>query len=196
MRLTSDDHTLQSVIMTLTPTLWRTCRVLANSKRLSLLYYVMATPFVSVSQVASALQLPLPVASQYMRALNARGLLKVKRQGRFVLYEAAADPSMPETSILLKALESTMRTADPLQMAVEALTGFTHPRRIELLRALDGDGTDIPSLGKKTGISTPALVRHLRKLRRRGYIKSCRGKYACARPNAVLARALLALALQ
>ncbi|HBA84136.1 MAG TPA: hypothetical protein DCZ95_08590 [Verrucomicrobia bacterium] len=189
-------HTSQSVIMTLTPTLWRTCRVLANRKRLELLHYVMATSSASVSDIARALQMPLAVASSYLRALNARGLLRVKRKGRFVVYEAAADPTMPEIGVLLPAIKAIFRTKDPFRTALEVLTGFTHPRRIALLKAMEGGAVDLEFLREKTGISKPALMRHLRKLRKRGCVMRSNKRYQRVRPGTALGRTLLALALQ
>lgn len=51
------------------PTLWRTCRVLANRKRLRLLYDVAHSPDgLTVGEAARRARLPLPVASQYLRA--------------------------------------------------------------------------------------------------------------------------------
>lgn len=182
--------------MTLAPTLWRTCRALANRKRLCLLHVVMMTPSVSVSDIANALQWRLNTTSQYLRSLNARGLLRVKREKRFVLYEAAADISMPETGIILKALRIVLRRTDGLNSAFEALTSFTHPRRIELLKAINQGAMDIKSMNVKTGISRPALERHLRKLKRRGCVASSRGAYRCACPKNLLTKTLLTLALQ
>jgi DNA-binding transcriptional ArsR family regulator len=182
--------------MALNPTLWRTCRVLANQKRLRLLQYVIANPLSTVAHMASALHIPDPVASEYLRALNARGLLRAKRQGRFVLYEAAADISIPVAGILLAAIQDALNSQSELKDILNNLTGFTHPRRIELMRAISSGTADLRSLKAKTGNSKQSLTRHLRKLRRRGYVVSDRGLYRCACPKQPLAKTLLALALR
>jgi DNA-binding transcriptional ArsR family regulator len=194
--LDSHAHTSQSVSMTLVPTLWRTCRVLANQKRLRLLHYVIKKPLSSVAHIATSLHLPVHVASEYLRALNARGLLRAKRQGRLVLYEAVADFSVPEAWILLVTVESAINKQHKTKDILFSLTGFTHPRRIELVRAIHAGAVDLRSLKIKTGCSTPAVTRHLRKLRRRGFVVSDHGLYRCATPTNPLAKTLLALALR
>ena len=71
------------------PTLWRTCRVLANRKRLQTLALLIRQPNQTVSAVAERMSLSVPAASQYLRALEARGLLTCRRVGRRVEYRTA-----------------------------------------------------------------------------------------------------------
>ena len=201
--LTSHHHTLQSVVMApikpipLSPTLWRTCRALANRKRLLLLRHVISAPNVSVSATAQALGMPLSVASQYLRILNARGLLQAKRQRRQVLYEVSHDPSLPETRILLEALQRTFQgRANPFEKAFQALTAFTHPRRIILVRAVAAGADNLKSIRVKTGISSNAALRHLKKLRQRGYVAQRADTYKCLCPAEPLAKALMGLVLR
>ena len=183
-------------MMTLAPSLWRTCRVLANRTRLDLLSHVLRNPWSTVSTVAAAMRLPECVASSYLRALNARGLLRVARRGRFVRYKAAADPLIPEAAGLLKALAVTLQRKRGGEVARGWLTGFTHPRRIELLKAIASGASDFPALQRRTRFSMPALSRHLRKLRLRGYVTALRGRYRCACPRDPLAETLVDLALR
>jgi DNA-binding transcriptional ArsR family regulator len=181
----------------LSPTLWRTCRALANRKRLRLLRHVMSVPDISVSVAAQTLGMPLPVTSQYLRILNARGLLQAKRQRRQVLYKAAHDPSLPEVRVLLEALRRAFRArANPLEKAFQALTAFTHPRRIILVQAVAAGADSLRTIRAKTGISSNAALRHLRKLRQRGYVSQKADRYQCRRPAAPLARALMGLILR
>ena len=76
------------------PTLWRTCRVLANRKRLQTLALLIRQPNQTVSAVADRISLSTPAASQYLRALEARGLLTCRRIGRRVEYRPAAGTSV------------------------------------------------------------------------------------------------------
>src|SRR2546421_4014919 len=71
------------------PTLWRTCRVLANRKRLQMLALLIRQPNQTVSTVAHQMRLSLPAASQYLRALEGRGLLTCRRVGLQVGYRPA-----------------------------------------------------------------------------------------------------------
>ena len=61
----------------LQPTRWRTCRVLANRPRQQIFGLLVQQFPQTVSAVAARLHLPLPVASQYLRALEARGFAGV-----------------------------------------------------------------------------------------------------------------------
>ncbi len=180
----------------LSPTLWRTCRALANRKRLCLLRHVFSAPGIAVSSAAKDLGWPVPLASQYLRTLNARGLLRATRQGREVCYEAGPDPSLPETAVLLPALQAALgRRANPVDAAFRSLTAFTHPRRIILVRALSTGAGTLGEIRKRTGIPLSAAQRHLRKLRRRGFVAKNKDRYVCRHPPSTLARALMNLAL-
>ncbi|MBM3889971.1 MAG: helix-turn-helix transcriptional regulator, partial [Verrucomicrobia bacterium] len=66
----------------LRPTLWRTCRVIANPTRLKIFALLAEQPGQTVSGVADRLKLPLSEASESLRALEARGLLTARREGR------------------------------------------------------------------------------------------------------------------
>src|SRR5947208_17162889 len=87
------EHTLQSLLVRaasatdLRPTLLRTCRVLANHTRLRVFRFLLQQPEQTVSEVASHLNLPQSVASQYLRTLESRSLLKARRVGRWVKYQ-------------------------------------------------------------------------------------------------------------
>ncbi len=117
--LTPHVHTLQSVHMVNStrllpaPTLWRTCRALANRRRLRLMQYLMRHSDLTVSAIADEARMPLSVASQYLRALNARGLLQARRVGRSVIYRVEADPAVPQAEPLLKALRASRREGTP-----------------------------------------------------------------------------------
>ena len=60
----------------LRPTLWRTCRVLANPTRLKMFSLLLQQPGQTVSAVAEHLSQPLSLTSEYLRALEARGFLR------------------------------------------------------------------------------------------------------------------------
>ncbi len=201
--LTLHPHTFKSVgmqcrakIRTLSPTLWRTCRALANRRRLQLLQLVMKKPGVSVTSAARELRLPLTITSLYLRSLNARGLLRVVRKGKWVSYIAGPDPSVPETAILLKSLGKSLRKGPrSLDRVFHVLTAFTHPRRMALIRAVGGGADHLQAIRMETGISSSAALRHLDKLCRRGFLVRGGGRYRCLSPEDPLARALSTLAL-
>ncbi|MBI2193803.1 MAG: helix-turn-helix domain-containing protein [Planctomycetes bacterium] len=178
------------------PTLWRTCRALANRLRLRLLQHLFHRSDQSVSEVARALKVRRSVTTQYLRALNARGLLGVRRVGRWVYYRPAPDDSILSSTDLLSALRRTFEgTNNPIDEIFLLSTAFTHPRREKIYRALSGRGLTLKALKEETGISSDALRRHLNKLRCRGFIRMEGGIYRACVPESPLARVLVRLAV-
>src|SRR6185436_18263746 len=146
---------------TLQPTVWRTCRVLANSSRLKIFALLVREPGLTVSSVATRLRLALPVASLYLRALEARGMLVSERTGRWVTYEVAAQNS--PVSPLVSALRSSVKCdAKFVQSTFELATAFTHPRRRDVFRSLKHPQA-MAELKASTRIPERALLRHLQK---------------------------------
>ena len=195
-------HTLQSMAMSLTtstpaaPTLWRTCRALANRQRLLILCYLVDHPYRSVSEVARMLHLSLPVTSQYLRSLNARGMLRVERVGPRVLYRVLPDPSIPQADALLTSLVRSSKSSKTfVDDTLHALTGFTHPRRIKLVQALARGTNSISMLVSETRISKRAVLRHIDKLCRRGYVERRAHQYRIGRALSPVSAVLLKLAL-
>ena len=154
------------------PTLWRTCRVLANPVRLRVLQHVFDRNESHVSEVARACQLPLSSATMALRALQARGLLGVRREGLFVIYFAQADDSVEHASAILTAMRQAFRRQDATEELVRSVTAFTHVRRLFIVQALAAKPVDAATLSVVCGISRPALYRHLDKLTRRAVVRA------------------------
>jgi DNA-binding transcriptional ArsR family regulator len=189
--------TMNNAPVTLNPTLWRTCRALANRRRLKLLRHLITHGPGSVQDIAVALRIPVPTASEGLRALNARGLLTVTRRGRHVTYGAGDDPLLPEARELLQALTRELPATKRMEPAFAALTGFTHPRRIALVRAVARGATSLRAVCARTAIPLISARRHLSKLMRRGYLRSCvegrKRTFGLGHPPSPLAQALLRL---
>jgi DNA-binding transcriptional ArsR family regulator len=176
------------------PTLWRTCRVLANRTRLRVFGLLVRQSAQPVSAVAWRLQLPLPVASQSLRALEARGLLTVRRVGRRVQYRlnTTTGGAAPE---LVAPLRSALRRGPWAMNSVFRLsTAFTHPRRIEIYRVLKAQARTLGQVQAATRISVPALLRHLGKLKARGFVGRRGAIYSATKPPEGFGRALARLA--
>ena len=155
------------------PTLWRTCRVLANRKRLRILALSIRQPNQTVSAVASQMRLSLPAASQYLRALEARGLLTCRRVGQRVEYRPAAATTEDAAGEILTALRLVFRRkAQLIEALFKLATAFTHPRRVEVFRAVKNGTDSFSKLQAATHISARALSRHLAKLEARGFVRS------------------------
>ncbi len=181
----------------LKPTLWRTCRVLANKKRLMILRAIIMRPGLTVTQVSHGCGMSMSVASKYLRELNARGLLKATRRKSEVRYWPEADKSMKQSSALLAAISATFRgSRAPISLIFREATAFTHPRRIALVRELARQPSGFAGIRKGSGMSVTSLKRHLGKLVSRGIVHrvpAC-GLYALAIPKSALERTFLELA--
>ena len=177
------------------PTIWRTCRVLANRKRLQILALLSRQPNQTVSTVAKHMRLSLPAASQYLRALEARGLLTCRRVELRVEYQLSAATTENAAGEILTALRLVFRRrAQPIEALFKLATALTHPRRIEVFRAVKSGTDSLGKLQRATHISARALSRHLAKLEARGFVKSELEVYAVANPAHPFGRVLARLA--
>ena len=148
----------------LRPTLWRTCRILANRSRLRALALLLRHSPLTVTEVARQLDMTLSFASQSLRALEARGMLKVKRRGRSVEYAPVPEPKgfardlLPALQVELTGDDHSVRTV------FRILTAFTHPKRILLYQAIPSAGIRFEDLARRLPFDRQSLRRHLRKL--------------------------------
>ncbi len=177
----------------LAPTLWRTCRVLANEARLRVLAVVLREGPLCVSAVAARARLSEARASAALRGLQARGLLRATRSGRWVWYEARADRTVTHAGPLLAAVGGELDGGGASRRAVIRLvTAFTHPRRLRVVRHLaPGAGLRANDLARAAGMPLQALYRHLDKLARRGFVRRRGPAWCLTCPPGPLAAQLL-----
>jgi DNA-binding transcriptional ArsR family regulator len=179
----------------LRPSIWRSCRALANRQRLSLLRYLLLHSESRVSVVARDMGLSVSSTSQHLRALNARGFLLVRRAGCYVYYRVGSDESVPDAAAILKAVSNALQTSGTaVESVYRTVTACTHPRRLDILRILSRCDLTVSEIKKATGASQPALQRHLQKLMDRGFVTVSDGEYRCRKPQDPLARTLRLLA--
>jgi len=175
----------------LSPTLWRTCRALANKTRLRILRELCARPDQRVSDIARRLGISLSLASQSLRALNARGLIIARRVGPLVYYSPCANRSIPNSDRLLKVIQKTFADDEkPYENIFKYSTAFTHPRRILIIKILSQRPMQPEEITFKTNIPFCALTRHIA----RGFLKHNTHGYICSVPRHRFARLLLYLA--
>lgn len=151
----------------LSPTLWRTCRVLANGTRLRILKTVLDRGPTCVKTIAAESRVSAVSATQHLRALQARGLLAASRQGRWVYYAAQADPAVEHAAPLLAAMRQALARGLAAPELVAALTAYTHPRRIAIVQCLGAGPVGVADLAGRIGASRMACYRHIAKLERR-----------------------------
>lgn len=179
----------------LAPTIWRTCRMLANERRLRVLEHVLRARRTSVTQTASACKLPLQQAGGNLRGLQSRGLLAVERVGRWTFYWPQADPSVRDAAELLQIIATAIQRQESTHDMMYALTACTHPRRLLLLQALRNGPLTAEQLVLRCHISLPAVYRHADKLLRRGALvqDAVHQPYRLARPSNPLLADLVTL---
>ena len=183
--------------MDLEPTLWRTCRGLANERRLCVLAHICASGSACVTEAATATHISQPQATQHLRLLQSRGLLCATRTGRWVTYTPLADPRVKHAGKLLAAIQCSLKRKKSPADIIRALTAFTHPRRLIVILSLHTQSLSFEQLVARCRISPPALHRHLRNLKRRGILApATNGTYHLCTPPSKLIRNLIDLAVE
>ena len=152
--------------------LWQTCRVLANRSRLKLFGFILRNPGRTVSVVARASNLTVVAGSEYLRALEGKGFLHLRPRGTWV---ECWPPRQTDTdnaySELVRALSKRLKEGkNAIDTVFKLATAFTHPRRVEVYRCLQTQSLSLGELKTATGISGRALLRHLEKLKARGFV--------------------------
>ena len=181
----------------LAPTLWRTCRVLANPNRLRCLKAVLKVPGRTVEDVAAVVGLAESKASLALRALQSRGILSFRRRSRWAHYYPEANASVVAAGRFLSAAKNALiDNRMPEQEMSDTMRAYTHPRRIAIVRTLAHEGNlRQDEIGSMLGISQEAMARHLRKLRVLGVVQSEDGVYSLVAPRSELAASLRAIIL-
>ena len=99
--------------------------------------------------------------------------------GGRVEYRPSPATSEDAAGELVTALRLVFRRrAESVDALFRLATAFTHPRRIEVFRAVKNGADSFGKLQAVTHISTRALSRHLAKLEARGFVKNEREVYA------------------
>ena len=182
----------------LKPTLWRTARALANRDRLNLLRLVaISKGKKGVAELAAEAGLPVPTASIYLRALNARGLISVVRSGPYVYYGTGSDRSLPVAISIQKAFRKLFALkelpADWTDRLLPLLHAYSNPRREAIVRIIAmRQPLRYVELHMRSGICETSFLRHLGVLTAAGIVTlDPNGSYSLAKPRNSLAAAFL-----
>ena len=183
----------------LTPTLWRTARSLANADRLNLMRLVSnAKGAKGVCEIAEEAGLPVPTASIYLRALNARGLISVIRSGSFVYYGTGSDRSLPVAVAIqgaFRRLFAKKELPDDWQdILMPILNAYSNLRRESMVRILsEHNRISYLEFHKRSGLCETSFLRHLRILANAGIVSlDSNGLYSLAKPRNSLEAIFLA----
>lgn len=182
-------------MQSLNPTLWRTCRVLAGDKRIQLLRQIHDLPGRNVAELAQSVGIGRSDASQELRRIQSRGLLRAERQGISMMYRLGADPQVRSAAPLVKALETALAAFPPArdpEMANLAF-GLAYPRRVTLAQALLSGPKSATELCIALRLSAFAVFSHLRILQDSGWVRREPGRVVLVPPDHPLAKALFRL---
>ena len=178
--------------MALTPTLWRTARVLSGTVRLELLKTILEKPGLSVTDLAGSAGLSHPRASQELRRLQARGLVQAVREGRHLRYRPVPDPKVPSAKPILAAAKAALGRR-PLEENIRVAQAFGHDRRLRIVRELMKWVRGATELGVAAGMPELAMFRHLRVLREGDVVRHTKTGWELAPNTHPLAKAMMGL---
>ena len=173
----------------LNPTVWRTCRALGGSTRVSLLRQILECPGQNVSQLAERLEIGVSDASQELRRLQSRGLLRRSCQGISVVYLPLPDPQVPSAAPLLQALKAAFASEpESDESIIRIAKALGHERRIAIVRALLQGPQSRQDLSTLSNTQPVTLKKHLKWLVDGGIVARTNKKYALrALPSPLLA---------
>jgi DNA-binding transcriptional ArsR family regulator len=150
----------------------------------------------TVAQVASQMEMSPSNASFQLKMLRERGLVVCRREKMSVFYRAEVNEAVDFAPELLPALRACFKQGIAPKTMIRHVTAFTHERRIEIFLALHGRSLSAAALRDVTGMSDSALLRHLDKLIRRGYVQRAGRVYRIGRAGNPLGRMLQKLAVR
>jgi len=177
----------------LNPTLWRTCRMLANVRRLNIIKHLVGKEPLTLTQLATVCKMSVPACSQYTRQITARGLCREIQKGRYAYFDLYPDQSIPFSAILLQSVVASLRDAKKdFKEQMADLTAYTHVRRIKIVNFIAAKGSArLCDMQHELHISESALLRHISKLLRRSVISlSDDERYHLCNPPTLLAKEL------
>lgn len=167
--------------------LWRRCRTLANGLRLEMLGLLSKDYPLCVKEVAETLHIMEAAACKHLQLMEVAGFMERKHRGKCLYYSVFEQDALV-AGILGHDLSS--------EQVIFTVTGLTHERRVLILRALGTRGLSIEHLSRNTGISMRAMLRHLDKLERRGFVTVENAQCAMIVPDFELGRRLVESALK
>ena len=171
---------------------------MANKDRLNLMRLVStAKGAKGVVELAAEAKLPVPTASLYLRALNARGLISVVRSGPYVFYGTGSDRSLP-VAVRIQSTFRRLFAMEPLpddwiRDLLPTLRAYSNARRESIVRLLHTcQPVRYAEFKGLSGLHETSFLRHLDILIAAGIIVHDRdGFYSIARPPNPLAAEFL-----
>lgn len=164
----------------LAPTFWRTCRSLKNRHRLDLFRDVFSFEGeFGVTEFGRRAGIAESTASNYLRQMNARGILGVRRERKYVYYNLTRDRSLPEAINLQEAFCRFFKQELPTgwqEKVILLLKGYTHFNRLAAIRYLAcHESATVNVLEKHMVTCVKGVYHHVRILLKSGIIEHVPG---------------------
>ena len=172
--------------------------MLAGKNRVRLLRQLYEHPGRNVSDLGSAVGIKRAYASQELRRIQSRGLLKSARRGRPLIYHMIADLQVPAATPLLKAIQAALKLY-PARRDFEICAianGLAHERRLAIVQALIERPTTLSDLAVRLHLPPFGLRHHLLSIEKSGFAKRTGSRFCFVVPTHPLARALADLLKQ
>ena len=156
--------------MALSPTLWRTCRVLSGTTRLSLLQRIIRSPV----YVSATWRLP-----RYQLGACESGLRRLQSRGWCVLSASCVmcaiilnRPLVASAKPILEAMKRLSKSnRNAMDLAQKYALGLTHPRREGIIRLLKNGPLGDSELKAQSRMGFQSFWHHMSLLRETGWIE-------------------------
>jgi DNA-binding transcriptional ArsR family regulator len=154
-------------------------RCVACYTRLHVVRLAMDLETMTASKLADELMLSVPVTAAHLQSLAGNGILTdavVGNRREYRLRPIQGEELPDKVGTFLRSALAKQRFDDgPPERAVavfSAATAFTYARRVAILKLLTNAKLPIPDLASQLKIPRQAVLRHLNKLKSRGYVTS------------------------
>ena len=172
--------------------------MLAGTKRIQLLRELFERPGQCVKDLGAAVGVKRSDASQELRRIQSRGLLKAQRQGLPLIYRLEPDPQVVSAAPLLKGIQTALHSYPPKQDVeiVRIARGLANERRLAIAKALLAQSRTSGELQQSLTLSRSALSQHLQILVQSGFVVKQRMQYHFKSPAHPMGRVLVRLLQQ
>lgn len=146
--------------------------MLAGETRLKLIRQLHQSKGAGVSDLAKAVGIGRSDASQELRRIQSRGLLRVERKRSFVFYRFGADPQVSSAAPLVKVLLEGLGASSEKQDAeiIRIAWGLAHPRRVAMAQALLTAPQTLAQLCRTMQIPQSSASRHVGIMEEAGWV--------------------------
>ncbi len=143
---------------------WDICRKLNNPERLELLKRVYTAAYgLNIGLAQDSTSLGQSGVSQYMKQLEALGLVKRERSGRFVNYHPELQSGSLASRALVPLLMERFRVKNPDLSFTRAFPALMNPLRARIVALLAKSGILSPeAICDKFNIQSRHLARHMK----------------------------------